>query len=88
MKPKLTTTEAIAPNDVMQARATYRGYTVATFSSTGFESLADVLRAVRCAAGSVVGFVTISLRNATRGWSQERALFIKPPAPGVQLHLM
>lgn len=77
----------IAPTDTIMARATYRGRIVANFISTGFDDLAQVLRAVRAAAGSVVGYLELNLRNATRGWTDDRALFIAPPAPGTQLSL-
>ncbi|MDE6464192.1 MAG: hypothetical protein K2L16_06130 [Muribaculaceae bacterium] len=79
--------DSIRPDDIVMARATYRGRIVASFSSNGFNSLADVIRAVRLAAGSAVGYLNITLRNATRGWTEERALFITPAAPGVQLRL-
>lgn len=78
---------SINPTDTIMARATYRGHTVANFISTGFGDLAEVLRAVRAAAGNVVGYLELNLRNATRGWSDERALFIAPTAPGTQLSL-
>ena len=78
---------SISPSDTIMARATYRGLTVANFISHGFVDLAEVLGAVRAAAGSVVGYLEINLRNATRGWSEDRALFIAPPSPGTQLSL-
>ncbi len=80
--------DCISPEDIVMARATYRGRTIASFRSSGFTSVADVLRAVRYAAGSAVGYFQLNLRNASRGWSEDRALFIAPSAPGVQLTLM
>lgn len=77
----------ISPTDTIMARATYRGLIVVNFISTGFCDLAEVLRAVRAAVGGIVGCLDLNLRNATRGWSDDRALFIAPAAPGTQLSL-
>lgn len=77
----------ITINDTVCATATFEGRTIASFSSSGFTSLADVLKAVRKALGGVVGMVRLSVRNASRGWRQERSLYIAPMRPGVQLSL-
>lgn len=83
----MTFSSSIQPTDTIMARATFRGRIIAQFISTGFASLSDVLRAVRAAAGSIVGFIDISLRNASRGWTENQALFIRPVVPGTQLTL-
>lgn len=70
------TATTIHPEDIMMARISYCGREISSFSRSGFETLADVLRAVRAAAGSVVGYLTITLRNATCGWTENRALYI------------
>lgn len=78
----------ITPDDIVMATATFRGRTIATIHSTGFTGLNDVLRAIRYAAGSLVGLLELSLRNASRGWSESRSLFLAPLRPGTQLTLL
>ena len=78
----------ISSSDILCATASYKGRTVATFTSDGFTSFADVYRAIRCAVGSVVGLVQLSVLNTSRGWRACRSLFISPAAPGVQLTLI
>lgn len=77
----------ITINDTVFATATFEGRTVAAFSASGFSSISDVLKAVRKALGGVVGMVRLSVRNASRGWRQERSMYIAPLRPGVQLTL-
>lgn len=76
----------IHATDTILARGTYLGRTVVDFVSRGFDSIDDVLGTIASEAG-VHGLVRISLRNATKGWSQTRSMFIAPPAPGTQLTL-
>lgn len=76
----------IQSSDTILARGTYLGRTVVDIASTGFDSIDDVLGTIAAEAG-VHGLVRISLRNATQGWSQNRAMFIAPPPPGTQLTL-
>ena len=77
----------ISSSDMMMATAVYLGRTVATIRSTGFSSLADVINAVRMAAGGLAGVVQLSLRNTTRGRRENRAVYILPPSrkEGIQL---
>ena len=84
---RTSTNTGIHPDDTIMARATFRGRTVAQFASDGFGSLAEVIRAVRAAIGSLAGWIDLNLRNATRGWTTNRAIFIAPAAPGTQLSL-
>lgn len=77
----------ISSSDLVCATASFHGQTIATFTSTGFSSMNDILRAIRSAAGSVVGLVEFSLLNHSKGWRECRSMFIAPPAPGVQLTL-
>ena len=77
----------ISSSDILCATASDHGRTIASFTSSGFSSLSDVLSAVRAAVGSVVGLVELSVLNTSRGWRERRSLFIKPQAPGVQLTL-
>ena len=66
----------ISFSDTVQASATFAGRTVASISSSGFNSINDVLLAVRHAASGVTGLLQLSVRNATQGWRQERSLYI------------
>lgn len=67
-------------SDHVQASATLRGRTIASISATGFNSINDVILAVRHAAAGISGLVSLSVRNATQGWRQERSLLILPLA--------
>lgn len=77
----------ITKTDTVWATAIFEGRTIASFSSSGFSSITEVLSAVRQALGDVVGVVRLRLRNASRGWRQERSIYIAPLRPGVQLSL-
>lgn len=77
----------ISPEDYIQAAVAFGGREIATISGSGYASVADVLKAVRHAVGALAGTIIITMRNATRGWRQERALFLRPMAAGVQLSL-
>lgn len=78
----------ISPSDTIMARATGTMGDSAEFSSYGFTSIAEVFAAMRYALGSVAGTFRIVVRNATQGWTEERALFFAPAPAGVQLTLM
>lgn len=80
-------TPTVTPSDIVLASASYRGRNIASFRSFGFSSMEDIIRAVKQAVGSLSGLITLSLRNDSRGWTQSRALFIAPAAPGTQLSL-
>ena len=71
-------TPVISSEDIVMSTATLLGTTVGTIHARGFGSMADVLNAIREACGPVAGLVQLSVRNASRGWSQRRAMFIKP----------
>ena len=75
----------ISSSDLVLVSASYRGRTIATIKSTGFSSFSDILRAIRQQFGTIVGLVNLRLRNATRGWLENRSVFIRPQQPGVQL---
>ncbi len=79
--------QTINYSDSILATATLRGQTIASFRSSGFSCVSDVLKAIRFAAGSAIGLVNINIFNATRCWTQRTALFIAPQKPGVQLSL-
>ncbi len=69
---------SISSTDIIQASATFEGRTVASIVSSGFASVNEVLLAVRHAAGDITGLLSLSLRNASQGWREQRSLFIMP----------
>ncbi len=69
---------SVSYTDIMQASATLEGRTVARISASGFNSISEVLQAVRRAAGDINGLLRLSVRNATQGWRQQRALLVLP----------
>ena len=76
---QITTAKAmtiISPTDIIQARAIGGGATVAGFRSRGFSSTAEVVAALRTAAGHLRGSVELMVFNATRGWTERRVLFL------------
>lgn len=77
----------ISSNDIVMATASIRGTQVTSFTSTGFSSVSDVLRAVLCNIGTAIGMVDIDLRNSTRGWRERRSLFVPKTPDGIQLSL-
>lgn len=68
----------ISFSDTVLASATYQGRTVATLRSSGFNSINEVMLALRRAATGITGFINLSVRNASRGGREERSLFIMP----------
>lgn len=77
----------ITSNDTVLTSVTFEGRTIATFRSTGFCSLADILKAARRAAGNIVGLIKLSILNSTRGWREERSMYVSAIRPGIQLTL-
>lgn len=77
----------VSSSDILCATASFRGRQLAQFTSSGFNSFAEVLRAIRCAVGSVAGLIELSVLNTSRGWRECRSMYIAPSAPGVQLTL-
>ena len=77
----------VSSSDILCTTVSFRGRRLAQFTSSGFNSFTDVLRAVRGAVGSVVGLIELSLLKTSRGWRESRSMYIAPSAPGVQLTL-
>lgn len=78
---------SIHSSDLVLASAIYGGRTLATLSGTGFESITDVLKAIRASLGSFAGLIELTVRNASQGWRQRRSMFVAPLRPGIQLTL-
>lgn len=81
--------EKISINDIVFATAEIRGSVKASLRLSGLSSIADVIRAIKHEIGSVSGILTISMRNMTQGWTQQKSLYLSPIASraGVQLSL-
>ncbi|MBO4942426.1 MAG: hypothetical protein J6C95_03230 [Muribaculaceae bacterium] len=77
----------ITSNDTVLTSVSFEGRTIATFRATGFNSLADILKAARRAAGNIVGMIRLSILNSSRGWREERSMYVAAIRPGVQLTL-
>ncbi len=70
----------ITLNDIIFATATVRGAVTANLRLSGLRSMADVINAIRREIGSASGLITISLRNMTQGWTQQKSLYLSPVA--------
>ena len=77
----------ITSNDTVLTSVSFEGRTIATFRATGFNSLADILKAARRAAGNIVGMIRLSILNSSRGWREDRSMSVAAIRPGVQLTL-
>lgn len=71
---------AITLNDIIFATATIRGAVAANLRLSGLRSMSEVINAVRREIGSFSGLITISLRNMTQGWTQQKSLYLSPVA--------
>ena len=70
----------ITLNDIIFATATVRGAVAANLRLSGLRSMTEVINAIRHEIGSFTGIITISLRNMTQGWTQQKSLYLTPVA--------
>lgn len=77
----------ISFNDIVMATATLRGTKVASFTSSGFNSMEELIRAVACSVGASIGMIDLDLRNSTQGWRERRSIYIPKAPAGLQLSL-
>lgn len=68
----------ITINDIIFATATVRGAVTANLRLSGLRSMSEVINAVRRETDSFSGLITISLRNMTQGWTQQKSLYLSP----------
>lgn len=61
-------------SDTIFASAYQHGRQIFSTCGSGFSSLADVVSRLRSGA-EASGMVTLTVRNASRGWSETRALY-------------
>ncbi len=66
----------ITLNDIIFATATIRGKVAANLRLSGLASMSEVIRAVRGEIGSFSGLMTISLRNMSQGWVQQKSVYL------------
>lgn len=77
----------ISSSDTVMASAWSAGAILTEFSATGFSSVSDVVSSLLRSIGNVRGLVEVELRNATRGWREQRRVHIGPRPEGIQLSL-
>ena len=68
----------VSYNDLVQASTTFEGHTVASFSASGFNSINGGAPCSAPCRRRCQGLLSLSVRNATRGWKEQRALFVMP----------
>ena len=68
--------KTISCTDVIFARVTRCGQTLASLSLSGITSLQQLYMRIRTQLGTRLGLITIQLRNTTQGWSDRRHLLI------------
>ena len=66
----ITIDNTMTASDQILATLTMNGKVMATLSSDGFQSFDEVVRAIRSAAGHLMGLCNVSVRNRTQGWSR------------------
>ena len=66
----------INSSDIMMATATLCGRRLASFTFSGFTSVAEVVAAVRDSVGPAFGIINLELRNSTQGWRRKHNLYI------------
>ena len=72
--------KTIATGDTIFATAKVRGSFAANLRLSGICSISDAINAVRNELGALAGLTTITLRNMTRGWTQEKSVYLSPIA--------
>lgn len=77
----------ISSSDTVMASAWSAGAILAEISSTGFSSVTDVVSSLLRSIGNARGLVEVELRNATRGWREQRRVHVAPRPEGIQLSL-
>lgn len=77
----------ILSTDVMFATVKQRGNILATLRLSGMSSLADIINYIKTIVKGRMGLLTLSLRNSTQGWAQERNIILEPRRVSTQLSL-
>lgn len=62
--------------DIIYATLVSRGNVLCQLRLSGFSSLAQLLAHIKRAVRGCVGLATLSVRNSTQGWMQNRSLLL------------
>ncbi len=62
----------INSSDIIFATVIQRGRTIASVRLSGMRTVNDIIRYLSGVVKNTVGMITLSLRNGTQGWQQER----------------
>ena len=77
----------ITSSDTVMASAWSAGAVLAEISSTGFSSVSDGVNSLLRSIGNARGLVEVELRNASRGWREQRRIHVGMRPEGIQLSL-
>ena len=61
----------ITASDFIFGSVNAGGQTLASLAASGYNSIEDIARQLRLAAGRFLGLARISIRNTTQGWNVE-----------------
>ncbi len=64
---------SIKVTDIVFATIEVGGRVLASFCKSNFESVAEVVKAMRNAAGQFMGLAQLTIRNKTQGWKLQLA---------------
>ena len=64
----------IFPGDQVFATIENNGRVLATMNKSDFSSKDDVVRVIMAMAGRWIGVAKVSIRNKSRGWTENRAV--------------
>ncbi|MCF0213075.1 MAG: hypothetical protein HUK13_08960 [Muribaculaceae bacterium] len=83
--------KTISPTDIIYATLRNHGTTLAGKCLSGINSFADIVRLLKTEAASCSGLATLMVRNATRGWTENRSVMLSnrsmPATQAAQLTL-
>ncbi len=67
-------------SDIIFATLTQSGRTIASVRLSGMRTLSDIVRYLRNIYIDAVGLLTLSLRNPSQGWTEQRNIMFGTPA--------
>ena len=65
---------SIKVTDLVFATIEVGGRVIASLCKSNFESVAQVVKAMRSAAGAFIGLARVTIRNKTQGWNLQLAV--------------
>ncbi len=66
----------INPTDILFARISWRGNTIASLKFSGMSSMPAVFRHLRPVLSGRQGMAVLALRNSSQGWTQQRRVVL------------